>query len=310
VTRITNDLSNYRRLTLSRDGKVLAALQTRRDADLWVAPVGVTEQAHVVAENMYGINSVAWMPDSRIVFSAFGGGWRNIWIVDSDGGNLRQITFGPSDKEEVAVTPDGKYILYTSLGGIWRIDPGGTNAVQLTRGFYDVHPTPWPDSGSVLYASFREWSPAIWGKATLWRVPIDGGQPVRITEDAVSFPRVSPDGSKIAVAYFPDANPEQSATPMAIFRSSGGSPLEVFDGAWLSGASISWTSDGRALMYGVRAHGVGNLWRRPLPQGQPVAVTNFPTGDLFAHAASTDSKRVALIRGKEKSDVVLITGFR
>jgi hypothetical protein len=39
-------------------------------------------------------------------------------------------------------------------------------------------------------------------------------------------------------------------------------------------------------------------------------MTNFRTDDLFDFAFSADSKRVALARGKETSDLVLISGFR
>ena len=87
VMRVTNDLSNYRRITLSGDGKTLGALQTRREIDLWVAPVGAPERAaRIASENVHGMNGLVWAPDDRILFATVSGPWRNIWTVGADGG--------------------------------------------------------------------------------------------------------------------------------------------------------------------------------------------------------------------------------
>ena len=186
----------------------------------------------------------------------------------------------------------------------------GGHPVQLSHGGWDVHPASSADSRFVVYASFRSRTPAIWGKPTLWRTPIDGGQPEQITEDAASLPQVSPDGSKIACNYYPGPNPEYSASPMAVFSAAGGHPVKVFENISLGGAPVSWTRDGQALIYAVRTHRVGNLWRQPLAGGPPAPITNFRTEDLFEFAFSPDFKQIALARGKETSDLVLISAFR
>jgi Tol biopolymer transport system component len=309
--RVTNDLSSYSRITLSGDGMTLAALQGRRDIDIWVAPLTATERgARIALANVHGLNSLAWTPDSRIVFTALTGERRNIWVMDADGGNQRQITAGPSDKEGLSVTPDGRYLIYSSRAAIWRMDLDGSNPLQLTRRTHDVHPVASPDSRFVFYASFRNWSPAIWGKPTIWRVPIDGGEPLEIVKEATTLPRVSPDGTKVACNYYVGPNPEHSASPLAVFSAADGRPLQVFDKISVGGRPIFWTPDGNALIYPVRAHGVGNLWRQPLAGGLSVPATDFLSGELFSYALSADSKTVAMARGKEATDIVLIRGFQ
>jgi Tol biopolymer transport system component len=311
ITRVTNDLSNYRRVTLSGDGKTLGALQTRREIDLWVATVGASEQAaRLASENVHGLNSLVWGPNGQIIFIALSGPSRNIWTVDAGGGAQRRLSAGPSDKQEVALTRDGRYVLFSSGGSIWRMDLAGSNPVQLTHGSWDVHPTSSADSRFVVYASFRNWSPAIWGKPALWRAPIDGGPPAPVTEEAASFPQVSPDGSKIACDYYPGPSPEYSASPLAVFSAVDGHRLQVFENISLGDNPVAWTPDGQALIYKVRTNRVANLWQKPLAGGPPVPITNFRTHDLFDFAFSADFKRVALARGKETSDLVLISGFR
>ncbi len=97
---------------------------------------------------------------------------------------------------------------------------------------------------------------------------------------------------------------------MAVFDAAGGPPLQVFENISLGDTPVSWTADGKSLIYEVRRQGVGNLWRQPLTEGRPVQITNFRTGDLFAYALSKDFKKIAFARGKETSDVMLISGFR
>ena len=86
--------------------------------------------------------------------------------------------------------------------------------------------------------------------------------------------------------------------------------LQGFENISLGDSPVSWTPDGQALIYGVRTKRVANLWRQRLAGGSPTPITDFRTDDLFDFAFSSDFKRVALARGKETSDLVLISGFR
>src|SRR5260370_40888466 len=97
------------------------------------------------------------------------------------------------------------------------MDLDGGNPVQLTHGSWTVHPSSSANSRFVVYASFRNCSPAIRGKPALWRPPIDGGSPAPITEEAAAFLEGAPDGSKIAGNSYPGQTPENSASAAAVF---------------------------------------------------------------------------------------------
>ncbi|MBV8906883.1 MAG: PD40 domain-containing protein [Acidobacteriia bacterium] len=324
ATRVTNDLSSYRRITVTSDGKTLEAVETHRDVDLWVTSAAAPElDAHIALENVHGMNGLAWIRDGQLAFTASSGERRNIWVMAARGGrqpkrtgrlvpvvrDQHEISAGPADKQELTVTRDGRYFLFASRGTIWRMSVDGRNALQLTRGAWSVHPASSADSRSVYYTSFRNWSPAIWGKPTLWRTPIDGGEPLPVVSDAVSFPQLSPDGQKIACSYYPGPNPEYSASPMAVFRASDGHLLRVFNDISLGGAGAAWTPDGKSLIYPVTTRGVDNLWRAPVTAGAAEPLTHFRTEDLFIYAFSPDFKSLAMGRGRDATDVVLISGF-
>jgi hypothetical protein len=127
--------------------------------------------------------------------------------------------------------------------------------------------------------------------------------------DAVSFPQISPDGQKIACRYYPGPNPEYSASPLAVFGADG-HLFRVFNNISPAGAGAAWTPDSKALIYPVATHGVDNLWQAPLRSGVAAPVTHFQTEDLFAYAFSPDFRSIAMSRGRDATDVVLISGFR
>lgn len=202
---------------------------------------------------------------------------------------------GPAQKQELKLTRGGRYFLFASRGAIWRMDLDGGNPVQLTHDGWSVHPASSADSRFVYYVCFRNWSPAIWGKPTLWRVPIEGGESVEVVSDAVSFPEISPYGKKVACAYYPGPNPEYSASPLAVFSTADGRLLHVFDQVSLASDGAAWTPDGNSLIYPVRTWGVDNLWRVPLAGRQASPITNFQIGYLFDYSFSPDFKNIAMV---------------
>ncbi len=308
-SKVTNDLNSYGGLNLTSDGKILSATQTERSASLWVQSAQKNaEPAQISAGEIYGLESVAWLPGDQIVYTAVTGDYRNLWLTDPSGSNSTQLTFGPGDKSEVSATRDGRYLLYQSRGKIWRVNADGRDARQLTTGSHDVHPTASADGQYVIYTSFVGWSPAIGAKPSLWRVPIGGGKAVQLSNQSLSFPQVSPDGKWIACIYYPEGDPRFSRREIAVL-SADGSSFEVLDHMPQVDGDFSWTPDGRGIIFTRMLHGADNVWQQLLKGGTAVPVTHFVTDTIFSFRSSIDGKRLAMVRGKQVSDVVLIRDF-
>lgn len=307
VTRVTNDLSNYDRVTVTSDGKQFATVQSETSASVWVAQGG--EAARAVRVSAAPIRAarmaVAWTLGGQLIYSNATGDYRNLWKMDGDGKNPRRLTSGEGNKDQIALTRDGRYIVYKQYGNIWRMDTDGTHPFQLTHGPLDVHPDVAADGGSVVYASFANWSPAVGGEPTLWRVPIGGGEAQEIAAEPASYPRISPDGALLGCIYFPGKDPRISAAHVALLRLDGTGGFMVLAAAPSDETEFAWSPDGKALDYVVNAGGVGNIWRQPATGGIPRQVTRFQTDEIYAFAWSRDG-RLAAMRGTATRGAVLI----
>ncbi|MBV9155341.1 MAG: serine/threonine-protein kinase [Acidobacteriaceae bacterium] len=307
ATRITRDLSNYAKLSLAAGSQTLLAVRRARTADLWIMPWGKSEATMDISNGEFSeLTSATWLNDQKIVYSALSGEFINVWSIDPSGQNALQVTHVAKDQSELFATRDGRYILYQSEGKIWRMDADGSNARQLTRGNLDVHPAPSRDGQWVAYASFQGWSPSVGGSPSIWRVPIDGGNPIQITTDSASIPVVSPDGTRIACARFAYDKPGSPAA-IAVYPFEGGPAMQVFERPDGSDDKVYWSPDGRALDYIVTRGETSNLWRQPITGGMPFPITKFSTDRLFFLNASPGGQRILLGRGKELTDLVLIT---
>lgn len=206
--------------------------------------------------------------------------------------------------DDLTTTLDGRYLLVDSnragTWDVWRLDIDGNNPKQLTYGHWDGFPHCSPDGKWVFYSSIFE------GKGMLYKVPIDGGEPIRLFDKDAGFPAVSPDGKLVALVYWD----EQVKTRRAgVISAETGQLLKVFDfGHYWN--IVRWTLDGRAVAYIKTEGDVSNIWAQPLDGGKAVQLTDFKSELIFNFAWSNDGKQLAVARGNETSDIVLIRDLR
>jgi Tol biopolymer transport system component/DNA-binding winged helix-turn-helix (wHTH) protein len=302
VRRITNDLNDYLNVSLTADSSSLVTVQFERVSDIWMAPDGDSNRASRITTNrVAGTGGVSWTPDGRIVHASRVSGYQEIWIMNKDGTENKQLTFDSGRNSLPTVSRDGRYIIYVSyrMGtrNIWRIDIDGGNKKQLTHGSNDVSPQYSPDNQWVIYSSSEMIHP------TLWKVPIDGGNPVKLTDYYSLLIALSPKDGQIAYAY---DEPETLKRRVAIIPFEGGPPTKVFDFPSPFAQAIRWAPDGRALTY-TRLPLRSNLWSQPLDGSPPKQITDFKSDRIIWYDWSRNGKNLAVARGGRTSDVVLIT---
>jgi Tol biopolymer transport system component len=150
------------------------------------------------------------------------------------------------------------------------------------------------------------------GVPTLWKIPVDGGDSVRLTDKYSNWPVISPDGKLIACSY---RDGENSPWKVAVIPFEGGPPKRLFDIPMLSLPMLfwqrtRWSADGRALTYIDNRGGVSNIWSQPLDGGPPKQLTGFKSDRILYFDWSRDGKQLACVRGLMTSDVILMTQLR
>ena len=151
---------------------------------------------------------------------------------------------------------------------------------------------------------YRAWSDGI---GTVWKVPIDGGEPVRLTDKPSAWPVVSPDGKLISCSYFDEQ--ESPNWQLAVIPFEGGRPVKTFELPLTATLwnSLRWAPDGSALDYRDTR---GGVWRQPLAGGAPEKLPGFETELIHNFIWSRDGKQLAFARGTAVNDIILIRNFK
>jgi serine/threonine protein kinase/Tol biopolymer transport system component len=305
--RITNDLNDYVDLDVTADSSALVTVLRELRSNLWLDPGITASQAKQIsfgAATQEGLFGLSWTAEGRIAYASLATGRRELWVMDADGSHPRRLT---SDADlqffsSPSSCPDGAILFASGVYGsanIWSIDPDGGNRKQLTFGGTNGAPSCSSDGKWAVFNASHG------GDYALWRVPIQGGTPEQLTNYASSYPSVSPDGKWIAFNDYV----LPSTTRIGVIPFAGGHPVRTFDYSASPFAGypiIRWTGDGRDLTYIRDQQGVSNLWAQPLDGSPPRQVTDFTNGQIFNFAWSKDGHQLALARGFQTSDVVLI----
>lgn len=308
VRALTNDLSDYNRAILTADSSAFVTVQKQTLSNIWVAPKGETAQATQITSGLGRYFDLSWTPDGKILYASDASGSADIFEQSADGSGVRQLTSGQKRNFAPAVSPDNRLIAFHSnrsgVFQIWRMERDGGNPIQLTKGKSESH---WPqfltDGKWVIYEHFESGV-----SATVWKVPIEGGTPVKAMEGFAMRPVISPDGKWFG--YWQNDGQENSHWRLAVMSLETGKQVRTFEVPQSTRISwdtpLHWSADSRSLTYVHSRAGVDNLWAQSVEGGAPKQLTNFSDMNIFAFDWTRDGKLVAS-RGVITSDVVLMS---
>jgi Tol biopolymer transport system component/DNA-binding winged helix-turn-helix (wHTH) protein len=308
--QITNDSNSYTGISASADGRTLVTTQFTRVSNIYVAPIGKIERAQPIAPGLIGHASLylglSWTPDGKIVYSSTANGHSDLWLMDADGSNRRQLTDDPFADLQPTVSPNGEALIFVSWRGgnqgLWRMQTANGSLRQLTSGASESSHAFSPDGKWIVYDALTKAVPSI------WKIASGGGAAVQLTDFYSYQPVVSPDGQWLACYYL---EPQSARVKIALIpfgaEQPAKSPARVFDNLPPQGRMLRWAPDSRALVFSSTQRGVSNLWRLPLDDGPAQRITNFADDRIFSFAWSQNGERLAYERGRVLSDTVLLT---
>jgi Tol biopolymer transport system component len=114
---------------------------------------------------------------NQVAFLSARGGVRNVWLMNPDGSNPRQLTTDLSPVAGFDVTGDGSRVAWSAGGVVNVMQMDGTNQQTITApGQHEYAPRFTPD-GRALLVGRRDASGADLG---FWLIPLDGGDPSQV----------------------------------------------------------------------------------------------------------------------------------
>jgi len=305
---LTNDLSDYRGVLLTADSKSLVTTQTQTLCNVWMAPKGDMSRISAVTSGVGRYFDLSWSPDGKIIYASDASGSADIFEISPNGGDVRQLTSGMNRNYAPAVSPDNRFIAFHSnrsgVFQIWRMDRDGSNPVQLTFGNSESH---WPEfTADGKFLIYEHFEPGQSG--TAWRVPVEGGKPVKVADGFAVRPEVSRDGKWLG--YWQNDGQDKSPWRLALFSLTENKQVRTFDMpptvqiGW--DTLLRWTADSKQLTYVDNRNGVQNIWGQPIDGGPAKQLTNFTERKIFSFDWAADGA-LAVSKGVISSDVVLIT---
>ena len=178
----------------------------------------------------------------------------NIFVIDADGGNPRNITNHDALDQTPDWAPDGNRIVFSSSrDGNWEIyvmNTDGTNPINLTNHPAKEGRPDWsPDGNRIAFTSDRD------NNLEIYLMNADGTNPINLTQHPAEDDQSSwsPDGTRIAFESYRDENWE-----IYLMDADGANPINLtqhpawdYSPSWGPAPSLSVASKGKlATLWG------------------------------------------------------------
>jgi len=294
---LTTDTNNYFHPSVSADGKTIAAEEVQSIYALNVAPASKPDELRQVPLMSHEpIGTWNWMADGKLLIPQGG----EIRLVSPAGGE--SVILSDQKRLPLQNTPCGNYIVFRAIpktGGasvnLWRTDLAASNETQLTFGRNEQDPQCSPDGKWVYYIALLE-------NQALKRIPVEGGTPETVIDDPSSGYSLSQDGKLVANL---DVREVDHKLVLNVFSIADKKTTEHGIDPRASNP-IRFAPAGDAIVYNVREKGVDNLWLQPLKGSSNKQLTHFTADRIARFAFSADGSQIAIERGHNESDAVLL----
>lgn len=276
-----------------------------------------------------------WSNDGKQIAFTYGG-WRLAdWALNLDAGvvdvdaqarprsRMKPIVTGYHEDFTPTWSPDGKWIAYHSHRSLTpvsayeaagssddlylrRVSGGPKDEIRLTDFGWEVGVASWsPDSRRLVFDSWERGGPAGAGKP--WIVTIDPstGKPVCVERLPLPEPiqrahweSWSPKGDEIALAE----RTQGKGCILWVLSADGKRAEKLAEYSTPTYGGLSWTADGKAIVYGALAGERMQIFAVPRSGGEPRQLSN-DSANLMHPQVSPDGRWIACTRMAQTKEI-------
>jgi serine/threonine protein kinase/Tol biopolymer transport system component len=322
LRQLTFGETSYISPDLDRRGNIVA---TRRQIqlDIWRYPVDgapeenvrrgvqITHQTGIVQTPSVGPG------DREIVYLSDSGGHGNLWVLNLETQQNRQVTFEHDSQVTIGVpvwSPDGKYIAYVKRGinawnvDLWLMNPDGSDAHKVSDG-----------AGWACWSPDSRWlyfSPPAQNGFRIQKTSPAGG-PNLLVREAGEKPAVDAEGRLFFVINLPALNGLSDIELLSANPENGpAQKLATISGSRLATWSLMQpvlSPDGKWLTALLTDGATTDIWAQPTAGGPLRRITDFGRQATFITRRvswSSDGHSVYAAVGKGEADIVLLSNLK
>jgi Tol biopolymer transport system component len=313
VRELSTDPSVGWSLSVTRGGNAISMVKSVSRTSLWVVPDGDVARAQKLSTNAAGAESgVAWYTKDILVFPVTEGGQPRLGFFNVLNGMTEYKSLQRGDEIDGILVPavSRSRQIFVPVSrkrsgfALLRYDKS-TEAVECVAEGYIARSSISNDERTIVFDAL------VKGKIHVMKMTLPGGSPQQLVDDFSGCPTFSPDGKKIAFYALVPYEREKGMVKYVLgtLDIRTGERVIVTDGVYgyRQHSLISWTNDGKGIIYCGVDRGVSVLWVQDLKGSPAHSFLRFPYGEVYGFALAPDGKTIALAAGSTYSDVVVLT---
>lgn len=273
ITNGERNFDGFAGLAWTADRKIIYCARNGNITDLYKINPDGTERIQLTDKTgQENANPVVTADGKYIVFASNRSGNMQIWRIDADGRNPKQLTFGETATENSnypSVSAQNSEVFFIRRGknppSIWKVSIEGENPTQVLT-LNDAAPE--------------------------------------------GFLAISPDGKWLSYRHISASNQTESDNPshkIGVIPTDRQSEPKLFDLDFRRPVT-HWNTNSLSFDFASGAFNSSILFRQPVDGGNPQKILEFPDR-VYNFAWSKDGKNLVAAKGKQLGDAILITNL-